>query len=243
MKAWLLDAGNTRLKAVCWSGGADLGAVTTVEYAQLQVWARQLNATDPIFISSVASPERVKELRTALPAHAHWVRTPALGLGIRCAYADHRKWGVDRWLALGAAFAQQRGACGVISIGTAMTFDLCDAQGQHKGGWIAPGPQALLEALGPRTALPAPADLQQGLQHLATDTEPALLSGAMQCALGAMERAQVQAGDIPIFLTGGGQPYLQPLLPPHLTMIARPHLVLAGLRLVATSLEERGRTG
>jgi type III pantothenate kinase len=243
MKAWLLDAGNSRLKACYWTGDDNLGEVRVVDYAQLESWARSLNARDSVFISSVAAPDREQQLAQLLPAHTQWVRTPAQGLGIRCAYADHRKWGVDRWLALAAAFAQHGGACGVISIGTAMTFDLCDARGQHRGGWIAPGPQALLEALGPRTALPAAADLEQGLQHLATDTEPALLSGAMQCALGALQRAQEQAEGSPIFLTGGGQPYLQPLLPPHLQMIGKPHLVLAGLSRAAAALEERSGTG
>lgn len=241
MRAWLLDAGNTRLKASHWSGQGDIGDVEVVDYAQLSAWAERLAPGERVVISSVASPDREQQLRRVLPPHTQWVRTPKEGLGIRCAYSDHRKWGVDRWLALAAAYAQQGDACGVISIGTAMTFDLCDAGGQHLGGWIAPGPQALLEALGPRTALPQPAELQQGLQHLAVDTEPALLSGAMQCALGALERAQAQAEAKPLFLTGGGQPYLQPLLPPHLQMHAKPHLVLAGLRMVAVALEEPER--
>nr|MBV6630051.1 type III pantothenate kinase [Oceanococcus sp. HetDA_MAG_MS8] len=229
MRAWLLDAGNTRLKASHWSGQGDIGDVEVVDYAQLSAWAERLAPGERVVISSVASPDRERQLRRVLPPHTQWVRTPKEGLGIRCAYSDHRKWGVDRWLALAAAYAQQGDACGVISIGTAMTFDLCDAGGQHLGGWIAPGPQALLEALGPRTALPPPADLEQGIRDLATDTEPALLSGAMQCALGAIQRAQAQAQPHPIWLTGGGSTFLAQLMEPSSGLNAAPNLVLLGL--------------
>src|SRR5690606_23289335 len=81
------------------------------------------------------------------------VETRAEMLGVRCAYRDPSRLGVDRWVTViaahRAAAARKDGprpAC-VINAGTALTFDAVDVRGRHLGGLILPGPRLAAEAL------------------------------------------------------------------------------------------------
>lgn len=240
---WLIDAGNTRIKI---SRIDATGAPTEpqkLKYVDMPAWAQKLDVNARIVVSCVAANQHRAALQEHLPASSEWVQTPAEGLGIRCAYRDNRKWGVDRWLALAAVHADARPGEGsaVVDVGTATTFDICDAQGQHQGGWIAPGPLALLQALGNgRTSLPqAAADLPDEL-GLAIDTEEALLHGALHCAVGSIRAAADAAsrqGIDTLFIAGGGADLLKPYL--HgLQVRIQPELVLHGLALYAKRVEK-----
>lgn len=59
--------------------------------------------------------------------------------GVVNGYRDQHRLGMDRWLALIAAYDMCGGACLVIDLGTAITVDLVDRKGAHLGGYIAPG--------------------------------------------------------------------------------------------------------
>lgn len=59
--------------------------------------------------------------------------------GVRNGYEDYTKLGLDRWLALVGAYLQVKSACLVLDLGTAVTADYVDAEGQHLGGFICPG--------------------------------------------------------------------------------------------------------
>lgn len=238
----LIDLGNTALKAVL--HGGQRSAVFELPHQD-----ESLNAGMDDFlasrgagravIASVARPVLGEQLEAALAAAdiaAEWLISPAEGLGIRCAYANPKKWGVDRWLALAAGHARAGGACCVIDIGTATTVDLCDSTGRHLGGLIAPGPVATARALRHETALPsAAAELPESLGW-ADDTERALQWGALHTSCGLIERcarlARKQHGCDTVFLTGGGADHLAR----HLDIACQraPNLVLEGLALYAT---------
>lgn len=238
---WLLDAGNTQVKVAVFDAGHAPSRSDTVPYAKFAGWARSLSGADRVVVSCVAANTHREHLEECLAERAHWVRTPAEGLGIRCAYEDHRKWGVDRWLALAAVqhCAPKGQGSAVVDIGTATTFDICNARGEHLGGWIAPGPVALLEALGSgRTSLPRAASDLPAWLGLATDTEQALTHGALHCAVGCLRAALAQAsaeGISQLFLSGGGVNVLAPYLSDDGTQIQH-DLVLHGLWLYAKSL-------
>lgn len=67
--------------------------------------------------------------------------------GVMNGYADAAKLGVDRWLAVVAAYTSKRSACVVFDCGTAITVDYIDDEGVHLGGCIAPGQRMLTAAL------------------------------------------------------------------------------------------------
>ena len=72
---------------------------------------------------------------------------------MRNAYAEPARLGIDRWAAIIAAYHRfPEGAC-VVDCGTACTFDLVDAGGRHRGGYILPGLSAMEGAVLGETAI------------------------------------------------------------------------------------------
>lgn len=62
-------------------------------------------------------------------------------------YDDTSKMGVDRWLAMIAAWEKYKEALCVVDCGTAVTVDLIDSYGQHIGGYIVPGIELMQKTL------------------------------------------------------------------------------------------------
>lgn len=67
--------------------------------------------------------------------------------GVVNGYMEATKLGVDRWLAVVAAYSEVKTACLVFDFGTAITVDYVNAQGVHLGGCIAPGLQMIKKSL------------------------------------------------------------------------------------------------
>lgn len=236
MSAWLFDLGNTRLK--CAPLGLDglPGEVVALEHRD-QDLAAQLARVLPAhfeaaYVASVASDALRVALLDALVTRCRRTsiaRTQRAFAGIRIAYAQPHKLGIDRFLALLAAHARGDGAALVCGVGTAMTLDLIDGDGRHHGGRIAPSPTLMREALHARAAqLP----VTGGHYHaFAVDTADALASGCEGAVLALIERSLDAAcdelGTTPrLLLHGGGSAALLPRLE-NATHV--PALVLEGL--------------
>jgi type III pantothenate kinase len=67
--------------------------------------------------------------------------------GVTCAYQEINKLGIDRWLAIVAAFSQRQQAACVIDCGSAITIDMVNNAGEHLGGFILPGLNMSIQAL------------------------------------------------------------------------------------------------
>lgn len=106
---------------------------------------------------SVRSPEETQvvmdQLTSWLKLHPMLARGSVELAGVRNGYADFSKLGMDRWLALVAAYNRCGRACVVIDLGTAITVDFVDPVGQHLGGYIAPGSKLLRNGLKRHTRL------------------------------------------------------------------------------------------
>lgn len=216
MTQWVFDLGNSRMKCAALQADGRLGDVRALGYGDDvagalddAVPAAVTGEAASAVLASVASPARTA-------AAVDWlirrfgcisiVRTQPTLAGVRIAYADPARLGVDRFLALLAAHARGTRAWLVVGVGTAVTIDLLDAQGRHHGGRIAPSPRLMREALQQAAAqLPA-----QGGDYLefAADTRDALASGCEGAALGLIERSLAQAeqrlGERPALLLHGG---------------------------------------
>ena len=239
MSHWLFDLGNTRLKCARLQPGGGVGEVTAFGHDQeafVEALRRHLDsqqqASGSACLASVASPALnagVLELLTTRFQRISIARTQPAFAGIRVAYADPSRLGVDRFLALVAAHARAARPQLVAGVGTALTVDLLDANGRHLGGRIAPSPRLMREAL-QRAAAQLPA---QGGQYreFADDTEDALASGCDGAAVGLIERSLAQAaallGQTPALLLHGGG--AEPLLPQLTSAEHAPSLVLEGL--------------
>ena len=167
---------------------------------------------------------RVKD-RFGLPVEL--VQTAAETLGVRCAYRDPSRLGVDRWVSVIAGYRAAaarpdgpRPAC-VINAGTALTFDAVDVRGRHLGGLILAGPRLAADALARHThrigTTPPAGARPSGLGILGRSTEDAVGFGALIGPAAAFDRAAEivsQELGIPavVYLAGGEADVLRPWL-------------------------------
>lgn len=245
MNVWLFDLGNTRLKCAPLLGGR-VGEAIALPHREADLAgavAQMLpERIDVAHVASVANEALRVALLDALTQRARRIslaRTQKVFEGFRIAYAQPEKLGVDRFLAMLGARAHFREAtreplllCGV---GTALTIDLVDADGHHRGGRIAPSPTLMREVLHER----APQLAVRGGDYtdFAADTEDALASGCEGAAVALIEAsrdaAQRQLGQKPrLVVHGGGAADLSARLPDatHATS-----LVLEGLAIWAAA--------
>jgi type III pantothenate kinase len=238
MNRWVFDLGNSRLKCAVLNDDGSLGAVHALAHGEAG-FTEALQALLPAdaasaCLASVASPALTHSVLDVLTARFQRIsiaRSVAQFSGMRIAYAEPARLGVDRFLTLLAAHARAPGAWLVVGVGTAITIDLLDGNGQHRGGRIAPSPRLMRNALHDAAAqLPA-----QGGDYVefASETHDALASGCDGAALGLIERSLREAtlllGETPgMLLHGGGAEALLPHLP---QAQPAPSLVLEGLAL------------
>ncbi len=238
MSQWLFDLGNTRLKWTQLQHDGSFGVVHALPH-DAEGFSSALQGllparADTACLASVASPALTTTVLEILTLHFRTIsiaRSVTSLAGVRFAYATPSRLGVDRFLALLAAHARGGGPWVIASVGTALTIDLLDSEGVHRGGRIGPSPHTMREALH-RAAAHLPA--QGGNYHeFATDTGDALASGCEGAALGLIERSLAQAerllGKTPsLLLHGGGADALAEHLPQAVRM---PSPVLEGLAL------------
>jgi type III pantothenate kinase len=219
----LLDLGNTRLKWALQAqpdGWLARGAVDWQEGlagALASAWAG-LPRPEQVVAASVVDAAReaqVAAMAERLFARTPtWLRTPAHACGVRNAYAEPQRLGVDRFLAMVAAHADGRAPCVLAGVGTALTLDALAADGRHLGGLIAPGPRLMQQSLLDATARVRP-ERPGEIVELADNTADAVASGCWLAAAALVERFATRSaarfGTAPALILGGGD--ATPLLP------------------------------
>jgi type III pantothenate kinase len=134
--------------------------------------------------------------------------------GVINGYQLPEKLGVDRWLAILAAKAHTPGASIIVDCGSAITVDLVTAQGEHLGGYIAPGLRLMREALGANTSaiklgqIGYPDNDFPGRNTVAAikSAELAMISGLVTRAKAAL--LHYEASEPAIWVTGGDGQWL-----------------------------------
>ena len=216
-----VDVGNTRLKWALYAAplpGAGMiahGAVFLEAIDQLAEgqW-RDLPAPSSMLGSIVAGEgirRRTEEQLEIWDVEPRWVVSGASACGVTNGYDHPTRLGVDRWVALIGARHRilARGAPRpilVVMVGTAVTVDALDTQGNFLGGLILPGFGLMLRALEMGTAgLKAPTG---EAVEFPTNTSDALMSGGADAIAGAVERMHrkllKRCGQEPALLMSGG---------------------------------------
>lgn len=235
----LADLGNTRGKFY-WLEQADLVFINHWDYSQSPAALLEPYAGKPLLFASVTAEELNTTLRQAaikLAMPAQQITTPATAHGVTNGYQCPEQLGVDRWLALVGARALTSSASLVIDVGTAMTVDLVDGSGQHKGGWILPGLNLMVESLLSNTAALKSRATDSELRF-ASNTAECISNGAYAAVVGAAHEAVRTAKEVlgdgvelEIFLTGGAAELVASSITyPHRM---EPELVLLGLKQYA----------
>jgi type III pantothenate kinase len=244
----LVDIGNSRIKWARLTGGR-MGAQRAAEHAGWSAgdYERAVlsgaSGIERILVASVAGARVDRAFAKA--ARRATGRTPTFVVSARRAgdvttrYTEPWRLGVDRWMAAIGAFAMSRGraAC-VIDVGTAMTIDLVDAKGAHRGGAIVPGPALMVESLLRDTSGIArrARGVRAGRVLFAKNTRAAIEQGARFATAALIDRAVAEAarliGSKPmVLLTGGAAPSVRPLVKCAHRHV--PALVLRGLAVLA----------
>jgi type III pantothenate kinase len=219
MSTWVFDLGNTRLKWARVDPDGLPGETHAIAHGAASDWLRDLPSGDVACVASVADEARRVALLDALStrfARVHRVHTQPRCGPLQVAYPIPAHLGVDRFLALLDACG--RGPALVVGVGTALTIDLLDADGRHRGGRIAPSPELMREALHARASVLPPAG--GAYAEFADDTAPALASGCEGAAIALVERSLAQATTVlgvapALRLHGGGGGMLRRWLPAH----------------------------
>lgn len=248
----LIDIGNTRLK---WALGAQGGLRQTGAVAHeaapakaLRILADSLPDSLPVgairqlWIAHVTGAEHEPALREAARSRfglpVHFARSAAAHAGLVNAYPTPQRLGVDRWLAMLAAWTESPAACVIVDAGTALTVDCVDESGRHLGGLIAAGLSAQRRVILGSTRF-AVADHAAYAAHagerIGQDTETCVLQGALQACAGAVDRAAATLPAARRVLTGGDAAVLAAALAAGggPAWQQRPHLVLEGLLVLA----------
>jgi len=211
----LLDLGNTRLKWALRKGDDTLarGAVAWNEdiAETLRVAWATLAAPSVVFGASVVDAARERlvadSVSAAFAREPLWLRTPVEACGVRNAYAEPQRLGVDRFLAMVAAHADGDGPCVLAGVGTALTLDALAADGRHLGGLIAPGPRLMQQSLLGATAQVRPTGMGM-IVEVADNTADAVASGCWLASVALIERFAGRMvpmlGASPTLRLGGG---------------------------------------
>ena len=148
------DLGNTRMK---WrllnsagqrvAGGSASGQAFVYPWRDAPGWAETGGAR----VSSVASAAVNQRLRDQLSedgiAPIRFAAAQAACGPVTAGYREPERMGVDRWLAVVAAWQRCQAPVLVVDAGSALTLDMVDASAQHLGGWIVPGLELMRSSL------------------------------------------------------------------------------------------------
>ena len=158
--------------------------------------------------------------------------------GVKNSYVECERLGVDRWLAMLAAFNRRRRACLVIDAGTALTIDLVSREGNHQGGYILAGLSMSVRALEGNTGIVLRDRTFDPESDPGTSTEQAVLRGTLastvSLTLEALRTLRCEDADAVAYLCGGDAEILAQALRlrGELGFIVEQDLVLDGLAYV-----------
>ena len=212
MKTLTIDIGNTSIKYAVFNG-------------QTMVHHQRIIGHD---IASIAD-----DIATYRPAHAMVCATSALDdtqrrlleeltadtwflshttpTPINNQYKSPQTLGMDRLAAAVGAYSAARGEVLIIDMGTAITYDFVDTDGNYVGGNIAPGVQMRLRALHDYTARLPLVDAEGERPPLGEDTETAIRCGVIDGIKyeieGYLHHFFLKYPNLSVFFTGGDELY------------------------------------
>jgi len=228
-----IDAGNSFVK---WRLTGQDGTVTRGSQPTNVVLTQGLdlpsiNRPSMARLSSVANHALAQRLRKQLfDQFAIILQVARVSVAVNevtCGYLEPEKLGIDRWLAVVAAYQAFRTSVLVIDAGSAMTLDLVSVDGQHVGGYILAGNQMMREGLAQGTdAVKVNALDPVNVMLPGKNTPDAVNRGCLLAAVAVIEKLAAQY-PAALVITGGDAPQLLEAL--SLDGFHRPDLVLEGL--------------
>ena len=241
----LADIGNTRVKWACADSKTLFGhgAFTYTESALPELLARSwrdLARPEQVYLASVADAGVTAQLceyvRSTWSLEARLAVAEKERAGLHNAYDNVETMGVDRWLAMLAAWSRYKKPLCVIDCGTALTVDVILEGGQHAGGCILPGLSLMAAALSQATRGIHTYGEREMQLEFGQSTAACISNGFAFALAGLMDRCAHKVGEeqgieLLSIVTGGGAEQTLLVLPGH--PVHEPHLVLEGLSIIS----------
>ncbi|MFT5395415.1 MAG: type III pantothenate kinase [Gammaproteobacteria bacterium] len=154
---------------------------------------------------------------------------------LKNSYNNTQEMGIDRWLAMVAAWEKHQTALCIVGCGTALTVDSIDSQGNHLGGYIIPGIELMQQALITKTECINVSSSKHASIAYAQDTQAAINNGAFLATTAMIDRVVMELSNKPetlpkCIIFGGMAELISPLLKDQFEH--EPNLVLCGLLVV-----------
>jgi type III pantothenate kinase len=220
-----IDAGNTRIKWRLVQTGREKtelvgaqGALVVNEnssnpYEEFgnELTAMPLASINRILVASVRGGG-FREFLVAWLARNRAVRpefaqSTASCVGVTNGYSEPARLGVDRWLAILAAYNVARAACVIVNCGTTITVDQVAGGGRHLGGFIVPGISLMRDSLAHRSSALAQAVPGEILLEPGLNTASAINNGVVTMITGFLQhvknRQAVSGANSVWFISGG----------------------------------------
>ena len=244
MKNLWLDIGNTRLKYWITENhqviehGAELHLQSPAELLLGLIQHFKSLDLQQAGVSSVQDKknnERIQKILKFLNVPVTFAKVHAEYAGLRCAYEDTSKFGIDRWLQMLAVVNNPVQKYCVISCGTALTIDLTDGL-QHLGGYILPNLYLQRDSLIQNTkGIKIPDAIFDELSP-GRNTIDAVHHGILLSLVSTIEKV-LEKYPSQLILTGGDAPLFAKYLTAYQPVI-EPDLLLKGLQNYIYSLAE-----
>lgn len=195
------------------------------------------NDVDGIVIASVV-PSLNDSLRRM--AERYFQRTPlfvdsSVDTGLAIAIDNPSEVGADRIANSVAAFKRFGGPCVAVDFGTAINFDVVQADGSYVGGLLCAGVEVAAKALFSNTAKLPQIEVTRPAKLIGTSTVSALQSGLFYGSLGLLdgilERLLAELGPDTKVVGTGGQAHVICPSSKYVQEVDE-HLTLKGLRLI-----------
>jgi len=237
-----IDAGNSfvkwRVKDI--SDVIASGHESTEQVSKQGLDLKKIESLNQARISSVTNPalaEKVREqVRQQFNVDLQIARVSSMVSGVTCGYTEPETLGIDRWLAVVAAYQRYREPVLVVDAGSAITIDLVGPQGVHLGGYISPGLRLMRDALWQGTEK-VQVDSVESLNMLVPGacTQDAVNRGCLLAVVATIEKLASQY-PASIVITGGDAPVVAEAL--SLTSDHIPDLVLDGLAVTGVEFTQ-----
>lgn len=224
-----LDCGNSRTKWRCEEtrGTSPRGCIPHLE-----------RTPDRVRVSSVSISSEIlrSEIFRTIGVEPEFAKSAETLAGVTNSYANPDDLGVDRWLAMVAAWNLLERATMIVDAGTAITIDLLDDGGQHLGGYIVPGFALMRKSLAVDTAhVKIRNQSETGADcRLGVNTAQAVHHGTLSMVVAWINQIRGRASDIcgadpTVFLIGGDSQILEEFL--DFDCLTDHDLVLDGLEI------------
>ncbi len=243
-----IDCGNTNTVFAVYDGDDQKGVWriatdprrTTDEYA---VWLTQLMSLKSLSLAAITEaiittvvPGTRRHLSGLVTNHFNVeplvIRDPNVNLGIEILIDRPEQVGADRLVTAVGAHIGHPGDLIVIDFGTGTTFDIIDADGNFRGGVIAPGINLSVEALYNAGALLPRVNIEKPDKVIGGATVPAMQSGIfwgyVSMLEGMVPRIVAEYGKpMKVVATGGLAPLFSDVT--DVIQAVEPNLTLLGL--------------